>query len=333
MKISNLVLATVMAGTAAAVEKPDPMILHSAYTPFGPLPKQELNVTGIPKLAKRAKFLGVNTIFVSGSMSEFDTMTVTERETLISAWLEAAQKEDLYTIVNVGTTVQSEAKQLARFADKKGADAIATVPPYYSHCSDVDTLVTWLGEVASAAPDLPLWYYHIPGTTQVNFNMADLMPAAESAGLSQLTEKGGIKFVSSDTYDFFQVSNWVADGRDATILFAPEPKLQGFALQTPYAGAVLAEDFYAPTYLRMRKHYDAGDAEAAIKEQNWKYSVDAVFSKYGGTPAKRASYRKTCGVEMGDGRLPVLPFNESNYDAMVEELEALGFWDQEPPSM
>ena len=29
----------------------------------------------------------------------------------------------------------------------------------------------------------------------------------------------------------------------------------------------------------MRAAYDKGDAEAAIKEQNWKFTVDAIFSK------------------------------------------------------
>ena len=139
------------------------MTLHSAYTPFGPLPEQAVNVTAVPTLAKRAKAQGVNTIFVSGSMSEFDTMTVAERKSLIEAWLSAAQEHHMYTIVNVGTTVKADAKELAKFADKNGADAIATVPPYYTRCDDIPTLVDWLADVASAAPDLPLWYYHIPG--------------------------------------------------------------------------------------------------------------------------------------------------------------------------
>ena len=60
---------------------------------------------------------------------------------------------------------------------------------------------------------------------------------------------------------------------NCTVLFAPEPKLQGFALQNPYNGAVLAEDFYAPTYLRMRAAYVAGNAAAALAEQHWKQDV------------------------------------------------------------
>lgn len=164
MKLFRSLLLSLGLGSAAArMEKPLPMTLHSAYTPFGPLPEQAVNVTAVPTLAKRAKAQGVNTIFVSGSMSEFDTMTVAERKSLIQAWLSAAQEHHMYTIVNVGTTVKADAKELAKFADKNGADAIATVPPYYTRCGDIPTLVDWLADVASAAPDLPLWYYHIPG--------------------------------------------------------------------------------------------------------------------------------------------------------------------------
>ena len=33
------------------------------------------------------------------------------------------------------------------------------------------------------------------------------------------------------------------------------------------------------TYLRMRAAYEAHDVAGAVKEQNWKYSVEQVFSK------------------------------------------------------
>lgn len=329
-----LVLFLVVCGVTA-VKKPDPVILHSAYTPFGPAPQQAIDVSGVPKLAAQAKKMGVNTMFVGGSMSEFDTMTVDERKMLIGAWLAASQVEGLYTIVNVGTTVKADAKVLAQYAEKNGADAIATIPPYYNRCPNLPTLVDWLADVASVVK-LPLWYYHIPSKTQTTFKMVDLMQMAADMGLDQLTINGGIKYVSSDNEDFLKTANWVAGNSNSssTILFAPEPKLQGFALQSPWAGAVLAEDFYAPTYLRMRAAYEKGDHAAAIAEQNWKlYSAEAVFNKYGGTAAKRASYQKSCNVKMGNNRSPGLPFNDTLYDALVADLDAIGFWTQAPPSL
>jgi N-acetylneuraminate lyase len=57
----------------------------------------------------------------------------------------------------------------------------------------------------------------------------------------------GVKYVSPDTNDWFLSVN--AFNSTYALLFAPEPKLQSFALGFG-RGTVLAEDFYAPTYIR-----------------------------------------------------------------------------------
>jgi dihydrodipicolinate synthase/N-acetylneuraminate lyase len=54
-------------------------------------------------------------------------MTVTERKVLAEAWVAAAKPHALYVIVNVGTTVQSEAIDLAAHAASIGASAVAAV--------------------------------------------------------------------------------------------------------------------------------------------------------------------------------------------------------------
>ncbi len=57
----------------------------------------------------------------------------------------------------------------------------------------------------------------------------------------------GVKYVSSDTNDWFLSVN--AFNSSYALLLAPEPKLQWFGLGFG-RGAILAEDFYAPTYIR-----------------------------------------------------------------------------------
>jgi N-acetylneuraminate lyase len=44
----------------------------------------------------------------------------------------------------------------------------------------VDALISWLQPIAAAAPNLPLFYYHIPGTTGVNIQIFDLLTAAQT---------------------------------------------------------------------------------------------------------------------------------------------------------
>ena len=71
----------------------------------------------------------------------------------------------------------------------------------------------------------------------------------------------------------------------------------------------------------------------AREEQAFKLAASDVISKYsnGGGSARKALYRRfplTAGFDYGPPRLPGRPFDESNWEAMNAELEALGFWDQ-----
>ena len=100
-------------------------------------------------------------------MGQFDTLTIAERKSLVEAWSSACKAEGLYFIAHVGTTVVGEAIELAKHAAAAGADAIASVPPYYETTSDADTIVDWLEPICDAAPGLPLYYYHIPGSTHL----------------------------------------------------------------------------------------------------------------------------------------------------------------------
>ena len=88
--------------SAKLTERPFPMLLHSAYTPYT-FDGSSLNVTTtVPILAKQAAKMGVNTAFICGSMAEFDTMTISERKELAASWLKAGPENNIYMIINIG---------------------------------------------------------------------------------------------------------------------------------------------------------------------------------------------------------------------------------------
>lgn len=68
----------------------------------------------------------------------------------------------------------------------------------------------------------------------------------------------GVKYVSDDAWDFLQCVN---EYPNIKMMWAHEPKLQGFPLGATHA--VLAEDFYAQTYIRMFNAYNSGDLKEA----------------------------------------------------------------------
>lgn len=47
---------------------PEEIVLHAPFTPFGPAPGYEVNVSVIPALAAQAASTGVNTVWVAGTM-------------------------------------------------------------------------------------------------------------------------------------------------------------------------------------------------------------------------------------------------------------------------
>ena len=135
----------------------------------------------------------------------------------------------------------------------------------------------------------------------------------------------GIKWVKLSFPDWFaSVRKY---NKTHALLFAPEPKIASFSLG-PGRGVVLAEDFYAPTYLNMQKLYYENEQDAASAEQEWKYNAEAIFGKYGGTAAKRVTYEKFIGFDMGPSRRPLLPF-VGNKEELFNELDGIGFFNHQ----
>jgi len=302
---------------------PQFITLNAAYTPF--LPDNTVNLTAVASLAADAAASGVNTVWVVGGMGQFDLLSVSERNALLKTWVTEGHKHGLFIIAHVGTTVQSDAVAMAAYAVSAGADAIAAVPPYYSTARSPDDLVSWFLPVVNAAPNLPFFYYHIPGSTKTSLNMYDFVTAA----LPKMPTFKGIKYVDNNQGDFLKlITTWPTG---YYWMWANEPKLQSL----PFAGrgSILAESFYAGTYLRMWNAFNNGDISGSVTEQNWKVKVDGVFGKYGSS-AKRWVYRRLCNVDMGLPRQPDTQqaFDPVQYNNMIQELTALGFFNQTIPA-
>jgi N-acetylneuraminate lyase len=304
---------------------PEMMTLHAPFTPFKRDDARSLNASAanIDKLAANAAAKGVTTIFVPGSMSQFETMTLEERKILMTNWVVSGHKHHLYVILHVGTSVQLDAIELAKFAESLGADGIGSVPMYYESSSDVPTIIDFLRPIAAGAPTLPFFYYHLPQVTNAQILVSDLLDLAADT----IPTLCGVKWVGTSLADWFKMVTKYNSTR--ALLFAPEPKLASFSLGMG-RGVVLAEDFYAPTYIRMRNAWLNGDTAAANKEQAWKYTSEAVFNSYEGTPKRRTYERfNLTQLDMGDGRLPKQCFDvKTKQTQLFSDLEAIGFWEK-----
>ena len=134
--------------------------------PFTPMHADgRINLDIIPSYASLLAKDGVSGAFICGTTGEGSSLTIDERKSIAEAWATACNSLDLALIVHVGHNSVEEAKSLARHAQEIGANSVAALPPSYFKPGSMEALIAICAEIASAAPALPFYYYHIPSVT------------------------------------------------------------------------------------------------------------------------------------------------------------------------
>ncbi|MHC4788966.1 MAG: dihydrodipicolinate synthase family protein, partial [Planctomycetota bacterium] len=170
-------------------------LIAAPPTPMHPDGAVDLDRVG--PLCRMLKANGVRGAFVCGTTGEGPSLTADERRAVAAEWTASADA-DFAVIVQVGHDCLPVATDLAAHAQEVGADAIAAMPPTFFKPDDPDDLLAYCEQVASAAPRLPFYYYHIPHMSGVRLPVAELL----SAGGEQVPTLRGAKFTSDDLMDF-----------------------------------------------------------------------------------------------------------------------------------
>ncbi len=216
-------------------------LIAAAFTPFHD--DGSLNLEMIPSLVDKLVQDGVKGIFVCGSNGEGPNMTTQERMLVAQAFVTAAAKR-LLIIVHVGHSCIAEAKVLAGHAEQIGADAFSSVSAFYFKPNSVETLVNCMAAIASAAPGLPFYYYHIPVLTGVGMDMLDFL---KSAG-PKIPNLAGIKYTAPTIHEFQSCLNF-ENGKFDILYGTDELLLPALAVGAKSAiGSTYT--FAAPLYLK-----------------------------------------------------------------------------------
>jgi N-acetylneuraminate lyase len=254
---------------------------------------------------------GVDGLFVCGSTGESPSLTIDERMVVAETYIEVAAKR-VPLVVHVGHNSLSDARTLAAHAQQLGADAIAVVPPSYYPLKSVDTLIDCLQHIAEAAPETPLYYYHIPSITGVDLSMIELLERAES-----LSTLAGIKF-SAPQFDELAACVGYGSGRYNILFGCDELLLTG--LQAGIDGAVGSTyNFMAPHYRRVIDAYQAGKMDEAKQHQAKATARVEEILRHGGHNAIKAAMG-ILGLDCGPPRLPWKPLSDEARSALKQGL-------------
>lgn len=230
----------------------------------------------------------------------------------------AAAPTGLRVIVHVGHTCLDDARELAAHAQAIGADSIAALSPYFFKPDGVSGLVEWCAQVASAAPKLPFYYYHMPSMTGCHVAVADFLAAAGS----RIPSLAGIKYTFEDLEDFAKCLRY--DGGRYDVLFGRDELLHS-ALKLAARGAVDSTyNFAAPLYQRLIATFDRGDDATAVALQTRAVEMIKICVNGGGHPIANFK-RLMCrlGVDCGRTRLPLTDPTAEQAASLLTRLDAL----------
>lgn len=279
-----------------------------------------LNFDIIPSLVDKLLSDGVSGVFICGTNGEGPNLTIEERMATAEAYVKAVNKRML-VMVHVGHTSIAESCKLAKHAWQIGADCISSVAAFYFKPNSVENLVSCMAEIASAAPLMPFYYYHIPSLTGVGMDMVNFLKLSEN----MIPNLAGIKYTASTIHEYQACLNYKNGRYD--ILFGFDELLLS-ALAVGAKGAIGSTyTFAAPLYKKIMQHYKAGRQGLAQKTQLRSVEMVRCIIQFSPIPAQRA-IMKMIGFDFGCCKLPLKELTLNEQTSLKVLLENINFFNQ-----
>ena len=291
--------------------------------PFTPMKENgDVNLEPIAAYAEMLKKNGLRGVFINGSSGEGYMLTTEERMMLAERWVSMAPK-DFKVIVHVGSCCLRESVRLAAHAQQIGAWGIGSMAPPFPKIGRIEELVKYCETIATAAPSLPFYYYHIPAFNGAFLPMLDLLKAVDG----RISNFAGIKYTFESLYEYNQCRLYkngkydMLHGQDETILasLALGGAQGGIGGTTNYNGRELTGIIDA---------WNRGDIETAREKQDFSQAVINVICHYRGNIVGGKRIMKLIGFDLGPNRVPFRNMTDEEELAMRKELEEIGFFER-----
>ena len=293
-------------------------LINAPFTPF--YENGEVNFEPIEAYANMLVKNGLKGVFINGSSGEGYMLTYDERIALAEKWVSVAP-EGFKVIVHVGSTVVKDSNKLARHAQEIGAFGIGAMASPFPKVGRIEELVKYCEEIASGAPQLPFYFYHIPALSGVFLPMLPLLEAVDG----RIPNLAGIKYTYESIYEYNQCMLYkggkfdMLHGQDETILpvLAMGGAQGGIGGTTNYNGRELVGILDA---------WEKGDLETAREKQNFSQDVINVIVNYRGNIVGGKRIMKLIGLDLGKNRTPFRNMSDDEEASMKKELEAINFF-------
>jgi N-acetylneuraminate lyase len=282
--------------------------------------EDEIDTHALCKLIDFVLANGVHGLYVCGSTGEGILLTEAERRLVAETTVKHVAGR-VPIIVHVGALATSVAARLGRHAREAGADAVASIPPFYFQVGR-EGIEEHYRHIARAA-ELPVYIYNIPAATNVDVG-ADLVRTLFEEGTIR-----GLKYTSLDQLAFREILE-VCGGR-LNAFSGPDQMLLPYLVMGAHGGIGTTYNFMPGLYVELFKAWSSGDIKRA---QELQFQADRIMLimkryRYGIIPASKVTMR-LLGIECGGPRQPMIPYNQTDQEKLKAELDEVGFFSMMP---
>jgi N-acetylneuraminate lyase len=297
-------------------------LVAAVLTPFNA--DGSVDLTTIPAQAEWLQETGVKWVFVCGTTGESLKLNTTERLHITEEWLRVSPQFSIQVIVHVGDESIETARLLAAHAEAHGAAAIGAMPPVFFRPSSTDALAMTMGAIASAAPNTPFYYYHIPSQTNVFFSdgMYGLALAMEARGVDTFC---GVKYTGLYQYPGFMDAARLAAYKNGKFeVFSGRDELMVESLAVGIIG------FVGSQYNMLGDMYNAIIAASAANDLTTARALQLLANEFisiwqdvssGVNGFKYVFNVVPQGVQVGDSRLPSVPIPASDVTKLTNSIQ------------
>ncbi len=251
---------------------------------------------------------GVDGLYVGGNTGEWYVQTPEERCRVVRAAVELSRGRGR-VIAHVGCAATADAEALAREAERAGADAVSSLPPYVSKWGAAE--IAHYYQRLSSATALPCFVYYFPALTGSNCGPAffDAMRA--------LPNIRGFKFTDMNLYELGLMAERAAP--DFTILNGHDQVLLPALAMGAHGGIGSFYNVIPGAFVALYRAWKAGDLGCARARQAEINRVIEVVKRRRLIPSLRFLLRRQ-GVDCGVSREPTLPLTAAEEAALEAEL-------------
>jgi 4-hydroxy-tetrahydrodipicolinate synthase len=256
---------------------------------------------------------GTDCIGVVGTTGESPTVDVQEHHEIIRVSVEQA-KGRVPIMAGCGANSTAEAIELAKYAQKIGADCQLQVVPYYNKPTQ-EGQYRHFRAIAEAVPDLPTILYNVPGRTVADLQHETVLRLAQVPGIV------GIKEATAN----IERAQWlIRDLPPSFAVYSGDDPTAVALMLCGGKGNVSVTANIAPRLMHeLCVAAVAGDARRAMEIQRKLMPVHKqLFVEANPIPVKWAMARMgLCG---GALRLPMTPLSAANAPVVEAALRASG---------